>query len=169
MPDLATYAKAIGNGYPVAAFGGKREIMDIIGRGVSQGGTYCGNGVGVAAADAVLELLQTQPILETIAERGRRLQTGIRAIFDQAGIQANVHGHPAMFGFSVGIDKPLDQRAWAKSDKDYYLRLMAALYERGVMPDNDPREPWFLCYSHSDADIDATLNAMEDVVRVASR
>jgi glutamate-1-semialdehyde 2,1-aminomutase len=169
LPDLATYAKALGNGYPIAALGGKREIMDTIGRGVSQGGTFCGNGVGVAAADATLELLQTQPILETIAERGRKLQVGLKATFDQAGIQASVHGHPAMFSFSVGIDNPADQRAWARSDRGYYLRLMAALYERGIMPDYDPREPWFLCYSHSDADIDATLNAMEDVVREVKR
>jgi glutamate-1-semialdehyde 2,1-aminomutase len=164
IPDLATYAKSLGNGYPVAAFGGKREIMDTIGRGVSQGGTYCGNGVGVAAADAVLDLLQAQPILETIAERGRRLQAGIQRIFEQVGIQANLHGHPAMFSFSVGTETPIEQRIWARSDKEYYLRLMAALYERGVMPDYDPREPWFVCYSHTDADIDATLNAMEDAV-----
>ena len=49
-PDLATYAKALGNGYPVAAFGGKKEIMSIIGHGVSQGGTYTNNKPGVAGA-----------------------------------------------------------------------------------------------------------------------
>ena len=48
-PDLATYAKALGNGYPVAAFGGKKEIMSIIGHGVAQGGTYTNNKPGVAA------------------------------------------------------------------------------------------------------------------------
>jgi glutamate-1-semialdehyde aminotransferase len=46
---------------------------------------------------------------------------------------------------------------------------MAALYERGVMPDYDAREPWFLCYSHSEADIDETLNAMEDAMREVKR
>jgi glutamate-1-semialdehyde 2,1-aminomutase len=169
LPDLATYAKSLGNGYPIAAFGGKREIMQIIGRGVSQGGTYAGNAVGVAAADATLDLLQEQPVLETIAGRGRRLQAGLRRVFADAGIPVNIHGHPAMFSFSAGIDNPVDQRAWAKSERDYYLRLMGALYERGVMPDYDPREPWFLCYSHADADIDATLDAMEDVVRRVKR
>ena len=169
IPDLATYAKALGNGYPIAAFGGKREMMGVIGRGVSQGGTFSGNAAGVAAADVTLDLLQNQPILETIAERGRRLQAGLRRIFDEAGIPANVHGHPAMFGISVGIEPPVDQRAWAGSDRGYYLRLMEATYERGVMPDYDPREPWFLCYSHSDADIDETLNVMADVVRVVKR
>jgi glutamate-1-semialdehyde 2,1-aminomutase len=74
-----------------------------------------------------------------------------------------------MFSFSVGIDRPADQRAWAQSEREYYLRLMEACYERGVMPDYDPREPWFLSYSHSEADIDETLNVMADAVRVAKR
>jgi glutamate-1-semialdehyde 2,1-aminomutase len=169
IPDLATYAKALGNGYPIAAFGGKREIMEVIGRGVSQGGTFSGNAAGVAAAEVTLDLLRTQPILETIAQRGRRLQAGLQRIFDEAGIPATIHGHPAMFSFSVGIERPLDQRAWAQSERDYYLRLMEAAYERGIMPDYDPREPWFQCYSHSDADIDETLNVMADAVRVAKR
>jgi glutamate-1-semialdehyde 2,1-aminomutase len=167
--DLATYAKAMGNGYPVAAFGGKRAIMEVIGRGVAQGGTYCGNAAGVAAADATLGLLQREPILACIAERGRRLQAGLKGIFEAAGIPASVHGHPAMFSFSIGIDTPRDQRGWVKSERDYYLRLMEAAYERGVMPDYDPREPWFLCYSHTDADIDETLNVMQDAVRIARR
>ena len=51
-PDLATYAKALGNGYPIAAFGGKKEIMSIIGQGVAQGGTYTNNKPGVAGAYA---------------------------------------------------------------------------------------------------------------------
>jgi glutamate-1-semialdehyde 2,1-aminomutase len=169
VPDLATYAKAIGNGYPIAAFGGRREIMEVLGRGVAQGGTFSGNAVGVAAADVTLDLLQNQPILQTIAERGRRLQAGLKRIFEEAGIPANIHGHPAMFSFSIGTDRPVDQRGWARSERDYYLRLIAAAIERGVMPDYDPREPWFLCYSHSDADIDETLNVMADVVQAVKR
>jgi glutamate-1-semialdehyde 2,1-aminomutase len=62
-PDLATYAKALGNGYPVAAFGGSREIMSIIGHGVSQGGTYTNNKAGIAGAYANFKLVHTQPIL----------------------------------------------------------------------------------------------------------
>ena len=74
-----------------------------------------------------------------------------------------------MFAFNVGVEKLTDQRDWSKSDHQYYERLIAAAIERGVMPDPDPREPWFLCYSHSDADIDETLNVMEDVVRAVKR
>jgi glutamate-1-semialdehyde 2,1-aminomutase len=169
VPDLATYAKSLGNGYPIAALGGRREIMEIIGRGVAQGGTFNNNRCGVAAADATLDLIQKQPILETIARRGRRLMDGLRQIFEGAGIQVSVNGHPAMFSFAVGVEKVTGQRDWAGSDHDYYLRLVEAAIERGVMPDHDPREPWFLCYSHSDADIDQTLNVMQDAVRTVKR
>lgn len=169
MPDMATYAKALGNGYPIAAFGGKKEIMQIIGHGVSQGGTYTNNKPGVAAAHAVLSLLQSQPVLATIAQRGRRLMDGIQKIFAEAGIPVCINGYPAMFSFAVGPEKVTNQRDWNESDKAYYLELVEAAMEKGVMPDHDPREPWFLCYAHSEADIDETLNVMADAVKKVPR
>jgi len=168
-PDLATYAKSIANGYPLAALGGRRQIMSIIGHGVAQGGTFNNNKPGVAAACATLDIIQNQPILETIARRGRRLMDGLKSIFDEAGIPVCVSGHPSMFSFAVGIERVTCQREWDKSDQGYYLRLVEAAIERGVMPDHDPREPWYLCYSHSDADIDETLNVMAEVVRTVPR
>ena len=169
IPDMATYAKALGNGYPIAAFGGKREIMETIGHGVAQGGTFNNNKPGVAAAYATLEIMQTQPILETIVQRGSRLMEGIQKILAEAGIPACISGYPAMFSFAIGVEKVTNQRDWGKSERDYYLRLVEAATERGVMPDHDPREPWFLCYSHSETDIDETLNVMQDVVRNVAR
>jgi len=168
-PDMATYAKAIGNGYPLAAFGGKKSIMQIVGRGVSQGGTYNNNKPGVAAAYATLSLLQSQPILETIALRGQRLMDGLKAIFAEAGIPACFNGYPAMFSFALGVETVTNQRDWSESEKGYYLRLVEAAIQRGVMPDHDPREPWFLCYSHGEAEIDETLDVMRDVVKSVKR
>jgi len=168
-PDLATYAKALGNGYPVAAFGGKKEIMSIIGHGVAQGGTFNNNKPGVAAAYATLDLLQNQPILETIALRGKWLMDGIQSIFVHAGIPVCLNGYPAMFSFSVGKEKVTGQRDWNETEREYYLELVEALIERGVMPDHDPREPWFLCYSHSEKDIDRTLEAFEDSIKAVKR
>ncbi|PWH13221.1 MAG: aspartate aminotransferase family protein [Anaerolineae bacterium] len=164
-PDLATYAKALGNGYPIAAFGGKREIMSIIGHGVSQGGTYTNNKPGIAGAWATLKIMQREPVFETIHARGTRLMNGLKEIFDENGIQAVVSGYPAMFSFAVGIDSMTCQRDWAESDRALYLRWAEAAMERGVMPDYDPREPWFLCYSHTEADIDRTLEVYADVVK----
>jgi glutamate-1-semialdehyde 2,1-aminomutase len=168
-PDLATYAKALGNGYPIAAFGGKKEIMSIIGHGVAQGGTYTNNKPGVAAAYATLAIMEKEPVIATINQRGTRLMTGLKEIFEDNSIPAVFSGAPGMFTFAVGIDKPTCQREWALSEQEYYLRLMDEITEKGVMPDHDAREPWFLSYSHSDADIDETLNAFADAVKVVKR
>jgi glutamate-1-semialdehyde 2,1-aminomutase len=165
MPDLVTYAKSLGNGYPVAAFGGKREIMSIIGKGVSQGGTYTNNKPGIAGAYATLSLLKSKPILKSIEKHGQRLMDGLKEIFEENDIPAVFTGYPAMFSFSLNIDSVISQRDWSTSDHDLYLKITEKAIARGIMPDYDPREPWFLCYEHSDADIDETLNVYADVVK----
>jgi glutamate-1-semialdehyde 2,1-aminomutase len=165
-PDLATYAKALGNGFPVAAIAGRRAVMETIVPGqVLQGGTYCGNTVGVAAADAVLEILEREPVLSQIAEHGRSLMQGIGAILSRADIPHHLLGHGAMFGLVLGEQVPHEHRDWARTDRARYEHLMQALVQHGVMPDLDSREPWFLCAAHDDAIIDRTLEIVETVVK----
>jgi glutamate-1-semialdehyde 2,1-aminomutase len=169
VPDLATYAKSMGNGYPIAAFGGRREVMSIIGHGVGHGGTYTNNKPGVAAAYATLKLLQEQPILNEIRERGTRLMQGLQEIFEENGIPVVMSGYPAMFSFALGITEVSCQRDWDKSDRGLYIKLSEMAIERGVMPDVDAREPWFLCYEHTEKDIDDTLQVYADIVKAAKR
>ncbi len=130
-PDLATYAKAIGNGYPAAAFGGKRELMDMIAVGqVEIDGTYCGNVVSVAAINATLGIIQREPVLETIFKHGKQLQEGLRSIFEENGIPAFVTEHPAMFGIILAENMPRDQREWELTDKATLQKIVLAAHER---------------------------------------
>jgi glutamate-1-semialdehyde 2,1-aminomutase len=168
-PDLATYAKAMGNGYPIAAFGGRREIMSIIGHGVAQGGTYTNNKPGVAAAYATLSMLKEKPVLQTIRDRGAKLMGGLQEIFEENGIPVVMSGFPAMFSFALGVQDVTCQRDWDKSDRALYIKLAEMAIERGVMPDVDPREPWFLCYEHSDKDVEDTLQVYAESVKAAKR
>jgi len=168
-PDMATYAKALGNGYPIAAFGGRREIMSIIGHGVGQGGTFTNNKPGVAAAHATLTLLRDKPILKTIQQRGSKLMEGLKDIFEDNDIPVVMSGYPAMFSFALGVQEVTCQRDWAKSDRDLYIRLAELAIERGVMPDLDAREPWFLCHEHSEKDIEDTLQVYAELVKSAKR
>jgi len=165
--DLCTYAKAMGNGFPIAAIGGKKEVMGVIAPGrVAHAGTYVGNVVGTAAADATLEILEQEPILETIFRRGQELMAGIDAILSRAGIPHCMTGLPPMFSFSLGTEEaPLDFRAYCQGDDALYEKLALALVDRGVMPDSDGREPWFLSYSHGETEIAETLTAFEDAVK----
>jgi glutamate-1-semialdehyde 2,1-aminomutase len=168
-PDLATYAKALGNGYPIAALGGSREVMSIIGHGVAQGGTYTNNKVGVTAAYATLSILRDRPVLQSIQKRGRRLMDGLQEVFEENDFRVVFSGYPAMFSFALDVDHATCQRDWSESNTGLYLRLAEMAMERGVMPDHDAREPWFLCYEHSDADVDETLNVYADIVKIAKR
>lgn len=166
LPDLACYAKSMGNGFPVAAIGGRQEIMETIVPGqVAHGGTYCGNVVGTAAAVKTLELLADGTILSTIRARGERLKAGLSQILTDADIPNVVLGPGSMFGILLTTQtEPREFRDWARADNALYERIVMALIERGVMPDPDAREPWFLCYAHADSVIDETLDAFEDAV-----
>jgi len=120
---------------------------------------------GVAAAHATLRALKSKPVLKEIERRGERLKQGLRELFASQGIPVSVNGYGAMFSFAIGVEQVTDQRSFSQSDQDYYLRLVEAAIVRGVMPDHDPREPWFLCYSHTEEVIDRTLEVMETVIK----
>ena len=165
--DLMTYAKSLANGYPLAAIGGKKEVMNVIEPGrMAHGGTYCGNAPGAAAAVATLEVLENTDTLKQIAGQGQKLMDGIHTILTHAEIEHALTGHPAMFGFLLGVsDKPREFRDVAKGDMVLYEKIGMAMRERGVEYEMDPREPWFLCAAHSQADVDETLNCLEDSIR----
>ena len=167
--DLVTYAKAMGNGFPIAAIAGKEDVMMTIQPGaMAHGGTYSGNVVGAVAGIATLDILETEPILDTINKRGEVLMTGIGEILTEAGIPHVVTGVPSMFGMVLGIEQePYDFRDYFKGDGELYENLALELIQRGVQPDGDAREPWFLCYALSDADVTETLNVFNDSVKAA--
>jgi glutamate-1-semialdehyde 2,1-aminomutase len=168
IPDLVTYAKAMANGFPIAVIGGKREIMESVGPGrTAQGGTYCGNVVGTAAADVTLGIIAQGDALKTIEARGQVLMEGIGRILTDAGVAHHVLGVPAMFSIALSEEEPTDYRAWSDSDNDLYERITMALVHNGAVPDPDSREPWFLCAAHSEQDVEDTLNYFEDAVRAA--
>ncbi len=168
IPDISTYAKSLGNGFPVAAFGGREEVMDVIGGGsVTHAGTFGANGVSMAAANAVLDILSKSPVLENLAERGKRLKAGLDQVLMDADVPHQMSGHPNIQGFLI-TEKPVKEvRDLAYSDDEVYESIMNNMYDRGVWAENDPREPWFLCAAHSDEIIDETLNKFQDSVQAA--
>ena len=104
-PDLATYAKAMGNGYPAAAFGGREEVMSVLPDKVSHGGTYAGNRVAAAAAVKTLRIIKDTDALETIHATGRRVQAGLREVLNPTGLPYHFTGHPSMFGIMFREDE----------------------------------------------------------------
>jgi glutamate-1-semialdehyde 2,1-aminomutase len=167
-PDLATYAKAMGNGYPAAAFGGREEVMSMLPDKVSHGGTYAGNRVAAAAAVKTLEILRDTDALETIHATGRRIQDGLREILNPVGIPYHFTGHPSMFGIMFREEEASEYRDWATTDHELYDAIAMGMHARGAMPEPDSREPWFMCEAHADSDIiDRVLTAFSDSLDAA--
>ena len=167
-PDLGTFAKAMGNGYPAAAFGGRKEVMSVLPDKVSHGGTYAGNRVAAAAAVKTLEIIRDTPALETIHATGRRIQDGLREILNPVGIPYHFTGHPSMFGIMFREEEASEYRDWATTDHELYDAIAIGMHARGAMPEPDSREPWFVCEAHADADIiDRVLTAFSDSMDAA--
>jgi glutamate-1-semialdehyde 2,1-aminomutase len=167
-PDLATFAKAMGNGYPTAAFGGRREIMEMLPSKVSHGGTYAGNRVAAAAAVKTLEIIRDTPVLDTIRRTGERMQAGIRELIDAKGIPFQFTGHPSMFGIMFTETTPSEYRDWAQTDHELYDAIAVGMHARGAMPEPDSREPWFVSEAHARGDIvDRVVTAFSDSFHAA--
>ena len=153
--DLTTYAKALGNGYPVAAFGGRAEVMGVVGShagGVVHGGTYTANLVALGAAHATLKILAQTDALHTIDQVGSRIRDLLGRVFLAAGIEHAFAGPAAMFGIHFTPQVPANYRDWRMSDTELYRRFAWELIERGVMLEPDSREPWFICEAHQSVD-----------------
>jgi len=167
-PDLATYAKAMGNGYPAAAFGGRREVMSVLPDKVSHGGTYAGNRVAAAAAVKTLSIIRDTNALETIHATGRRVQDGLREVLNPTGLPYVFTGHPSMFGIMFTDQAPTEYRDWAKSDHELYDAVAFGMHARGAMPEPDSREPWFICEAHAQGDtVDRVVSIFEDSLTAA--
>ena len=164
--DLSTYAKAIGNGYAVAAFGGRQDVMDSVSAnkgGVVHGGTYTGNLVGLAAANATLDIITNTDALETVDRAGQAIQDVLGRVFTGAGIEHRFAGPPAMFGIHFSGTVPTNYRDWKQTDSNLYEAFAWNLIDAGVMLEPDSREPWFICEARQTMD----LGWLEDVATQA--
>lgn len=166
-PDITTFAKAVANGYPIALLAGREDVMRTFRYGgASHGGTYTAHSVSLAAAEECLRILDETPALETLANYGERLKSGISAILDARGIVHSYTGHPSMFGLFFDETPPDNYRDWKRSDYSFYDQMAHFLHDLGIICEPDSREPWFMCEAHGkDADcLSDTLGAVETAV-----
>ena len=168
--DLTTYAKAMGNGYPVAAFGGRAAVMDVIGSNkgaVVHGGTYTANLVGLSAAQATLDILAKTDALKTVDAVGTQIKNVLSKVFTRAGVAHAFAGPPAMLGIHFTPDVPQTYRDWRKTDSRLYNLFAWELINRGVMLEPDSREPWFFCEAHSQVDLGWLENVATQSIKAA--
>ena len=159
-PDLTTLGKVIGGGLPVGAFGGRREIMELVAPAgpVYQAGTLSGNPLAMTAGIETLRLLREPGVWEELERVGARLEAGLRALGDSVQV-ARVG---SMFGFFFS-DVPVTSWRTARSaDTARFGAFHAAMLERGVYLAPSQFEAGFLSTAHGDDEIDATVEAAHD-------
>src|SRR3989344_965252 len=165
-PHLATFAKSMGNGYPVAAIAGVEEVMSEIGpHHVVHGGTYSSNPVSLAAVDATLGYMSKHDVFKHLNSFGEKLMAGIGDVFKDKGVEHKVLGCPSMFQFLfTTLDDVKEYRDLATCDLEMYSRMHYELLKEGVMVDEDNEEVMFTSYSHGNKELNATLDAFEDAL-----
>ncbi len=169
VPDLGTFAKAMGNGFPVAALAGRGEVIRALQPGkIAQAGTYSGNAAAAAAAKATIDELATGEPLARIEKHGQALIDGIGAVLSARSIAHHITGVPSMFGITLAEEAPRTFRDTARHDAARYEKIVLGMIRRGVFPEADGLEPWFLSAALSDEDVATTLTVLEEAVAAAT-
>ena len=165
LPDLATYAKAIGGGLPLSVLAGKKQFMELIANGrVVHAGTLNGNPIVLAAAKATLGVLSRDAgaAYKELVRQGTRLGKGIKSLLKKLDCNAVIAGEAAVFHVSF-MDRPArNYRELLGADTQRYADFALAMLDEGVLVLPDGR--WYVSTAHGEETIDATLAAVERVV-----
>lgn len=158
-PDLTTLGKIIGGGMPVAAFGGRADIMKCISPlgSVYQAGTLSGNPICVAAGLKTLEIIQRPNFYATLSARTEQLSEGLRAIAHQAGLPFSSRHIGGMFGFYFTDNLPNCYQDMQNVDMALFKRFFHAMLARGVLFAPSAFEAGFVSIAHSPVIIADTL------------
>lgn len=164
-PDITMFGKVIGGGMPMAAFGGKRKVMEQLAPlgPVYQAGTLSGNPIATACGLATLREIRKPGFFEGLTRQTHRLVDGLVAAAKTAGIAFSADSEGGMFGYFLLPELPLNYGAVEKTDMARFNRLYHGLLDRGVYLAPGLYEANFMSAAHSDADIDATIAAARDV------
>jgi glutamate-1-semialdehyde 2,1-aminomutase len=160
-PDLTTLGKVIGGGLPVGAYGGRREIMELVAPAgpVYQAGTLSGNPLAMTAGIETLRAISEPGVWEAIKDAGERLFHGIGDAAGDADVPGHITQAGTMFGFFF-TESPVTSWEDAKqADTERFARFHAAMLDRGIYLPPSQFETWFLSTAHGDQEIDVTVAA----------
>ncbi len=170
-PDLAVFAKGIGGGFPVAACGGRAEIMALVAEGrVSMAGTYSANGIAIAAANAALDELATPGVFDKLDAVAGELRTGLAKVLDDAGLPAHVVGiGPLMQVWFTRQPIHNYRDAERHADQDLFRKWWQGMLARGVLFHPGAYENLFVSTAHTREDVAQTLAAAREVAGELAR
>jgi glutamate-1-semialdehyde 2,1-aminomutase len=164
-PDLTVLGKVIGGGMPLAAFGGRRDVMEQLAPlgPVYQAGTLSGNPVATACGLATLQQIEEPRFFHALASRTRNLVDGLRDAAAAEGIAFSADCEGGMFGFFLLPELPQNYGAVMKSDAPRFGRLFHGLLDRGIYIAPALYEAGFVSAAHSEQDVAETIAAAREV------
>ena len=165
QPDLTALGKVIGGGMPLAAFGGRRDVMEQLAPlgPVYQAGTLSGNPVATACGLATLRAIAQPGFFEALAARTQRLVSGVVQAGQDAGVSICGDSEGGMFGLFLLPELPHNYGQVMTSSNEHFNRFFHGMLDRGVYLAPALYEAGFVSAAHTDADIDATINAAREV------
>jgi glutamate-1-semialdehyde 2,1-aminomutase len=163
VPDLTCLGKVMGGGMPIAAFGGKKEIMSKLAPlgNVYQAGTLSGNPVAVAAGLKTLEIVSRQGFYECLGEQTQKLMQGLKRAANKANIPFAVDSVGGMFGFYFADQVPTSYEAVTKTDIVEFKKFFHLMLDEGVYLAPSAYEAGFTSVTHTNEVIDAIISAAE--------
>jgi len=166
-PDLTCLGKVIGGGMPLAALGGKQEIMDMLAPlgPVYQAGTLSGNPVAVTAGIETLKILSAPGTYERLNQLGDMLAEGLRQAITDAGITACVNHAGSLLTLFFGMEQVRDYTEATQSDTKLFANYFQMMVERGIYLPPSQFEAMFISLAHSEAEIQETISAAKDVCK----
>ncbi len=166
-PDLSCFGKVIGGGLPLAAVGGKSEIMDCLAPlgPVYQAGTLSGNPLAVTAGIETLKIMQNPGAYERLNETGSQLAEGLRKAIQDTGIHACVNQLGSMITVFFGVNAVNDYATAVSCDTKMFARYFHGMIERGIYLPPSQFEAAFLSLSHGEVEIEETVFASKEVMQ----
>lgn len=166
-PDLSVFAKGLGGGFPVAAMGGRRDIMALVAAGrVSIAGTYNANGIAVSAANAALDELARPGMFERLYAVSDRLRLGLERLARDSGLDAHVVGLGPVFQLWFSPCPIRNYRDAARHADHHAFRLWwEGMLNRGILFHPGAYENLFVSFAHTEDDVDRTLDAAAGALR----
>jgi glutamate-1-semialdehyde 2,1-aminomutase len=170
VPDLVAYGKALGGGYPIGAFGGRAEVMEMVNEHRIGGPDYVwmastlgGNPISTAAANAALSVLRRPGTYERLHALGRTLRQSITSVLAWRGVTAQVIGDGPLAQMVFTADPIRDYRSTQTGDRELARTLMLALFDRGVFL-NPMGTKLYLSVAHDEATCDAFCDRLDDAL-----
>jgi len=166
-PDLTTLGKIIGGGLPVAAYGGRREVMEMVAPlgPVYQAGTLSGNPLAMAAGLATLPHLEGPNFYDDLGQKSARLGEGLREALREAGVAGHVNVAGSLLTLFFTSEPVMDYTDAKKSDTARFAAFFTEMLNRGIFLPPSQFEALFVSAAHTDADIERTIQAARESLK----